>query len=213
MVCSSFFMNSTVAVEYDLSSSILRTMFFVDFYSSSIDYNSWESHLANSYRSCIYSFERTYSKACWIWRFAFEFCSLSVRKFFYTSFFRINKFSMLVSIRSNVASSSLFITGWDFFIVFTSWSLCLPKISIKLPWMTHSGQMHSHLQVKQKYMMSSSMCSPQVFLDEMPLINWLETPEAETSLVIVLRVVSYARGFTDSGARPMALCGGWGINF
>lgn len=74
--------------------------------------------------------------------------------------------------------------------------------------MTHSGQMHSHLQVKQKYMMSSSMCSPQVFFDEMPLINWLETPEAETSLVIVLRVVSYARVFTDSGARPMALCGG-----
>jgi hypothetical protein len=43
--------------------------------------------------------------------------------------------------------------------------------------------------VKQKYMMSSSMCSPHVFLDEIPLINWLVTPEAATSLEIVLRGV------------------------
>lgn len=34
---------------------------------------------------------------------------------------------MLLSILSKVDSSYAFTIGWDFFIVFTSWSLCLPK--------------------------------------------------------------------------------------
>lgn len=34
--------------------------------------------------------------------------------------------------------------------------------------MMHSGQTHSHLQSKQKYRISSSGCSPQTFLLEMP---------------------------------------------
>lgn len=38
----------------------------------------------------------------------------------------------------------------------------------RVPWITHSGQMHSHLQSKQKYRIYSSWCSPQIFLDEMP---------------------------------------------
>lgn len=165
-------------------------MFLVDFSSSSIDYESWESHFASKSLSWISSFDLTYSNASWICLFAFEFCSFKTLKFFSTSFFLINKFSMLVSILSKVDSSSLLMIGCDFLIVFTSWSLCLPKLSLKLPWMTHSGQIHSHLQVKQKYMMSSSMCSPHVFFDEIPLINWLVTPDAETSRVIVLCGVS-----------------------
>ena len=33
----------------------------------------------------------------------------------------------------------------------------------------HSGQIHSHLQSKQKYKIYSSGCSPQLFLLDMPL--------------------------------------------
>ena len=35
--------------------------------------------------------------------------------------------------------------------------------------MTHSGQIHSHLQSKQKYKISSSVCSMQFFFEGMLL--------------------------------------------
>ncbi len=47
--------------------------------------------------------------------------------------------------------------------------LVLAWVGAGVPWITHSGQMHSHLQSKQKYRISSSGCSPQDFLLDTPL--------------------------------------------
>jgi len=47
----------------------------------------------------------------------------------------------------------------------------LTYINFILPWMTHSGQMHSHLQSKQKYRISSSGCSPHSLRVEIPTVT------------------------------------------
>lgn len=160
------------------------------------------------------SFALTSSKDCWICLLAFEFCSFRTLRFFSTSFFLIKRFSMLLSILSKVVYSSLLMIGWDFLIVLTSWSLCLPGISKKLPWMTHYGQIHSHLQVKQKYIMSSSICYPHVFLLEIPAIRLLATPELPTYRETARYWESSALILTDSVALPIVLWGvGTGMNF
>ena len=45
--------------------------------------------------------------------------------------------------------------------------------------MTHSGQIHSHLHVKQKYKISSSTCSAQFFLELIPEIICMFEVERE----------------------------------
>ena len=86
------------------------------------------------------------------------------------------------------------------------------KIRQNLPWMTHSGQIHSHLHVKQKYIMSSSMCYPHVFFDEIPVVSWFDIPEAPTSRAMVRYWDSSVRVFADSIGFPMVLCCGRGIS-
>ena len=51
--------------------------------------------------------------------------------------------------------------------------------SFKIPWITHYGQIHSHLHVKQKYIISSSPCYTQVFFVDIPANIWLFEPESE----------------------------------
>ena len=77
--------------------------------------------------------------------------------------------SMLFSNLSMLASISALTMGWDFLMVLTSWSLCLPTWSDWLPWITHSGQIHSHLQSKQKYRISYYGCYRHYLLDDMPV--------------------------------------------
>jgi hypothetical protein len=84
------------------------------------------------------------------------FCSVINLICFSNSFFFTANLSTLFSYCLINLSTYYLMTTCDFLIVFTLWSLCFPCI-------THSGQIHSHLQSKQKYSNSSSPCSGQFF--------------------------------------------------
>ena len=77
------------------------------------------------------NFALTSSKALWTWRFVCAFWSLIDLIFFSTSLFLISRFSMLLSTLSTVFSNYPLITGADFLIVLTSWSLCFPAWKTK----------------------------------------------------------------------------------
>jgi hypothetical protein len=79
--------------------------------------------------------------------------------------------------------------------------------------MTHSGQIHSHLHVKQKYKISSSICYPQVLFDEIPTISWLPIPDAFTYLTPGRYCESYVRPLTGYTGLIVRCCCGGGISF
>lgn len=140
-----------MVIEDDFSSSILRTICLADLSSSARLSARFWSHLPSTSFSCWLILFLRSSKACWICLLDMLFCSVRLLMVFSISLFLISKVSTFRLNCSTYLSISAFTMGCDFRMVFTSWSLCLP-------WMTHSGQMHSHLQSKQKYRISSSWC-------------------------------------------------------